>query len=121
VFLKHGLTPSSWNNGMLELWNIGFWEFGRVVFLGKIHYKKIEKLDIYLLSHYSIIPLFLPRETHFYFTGANIPIGAEPLSSSLRLEPFAFRHFETSNGPFIGNDLIGVILIMISLVYIPGP
>jgi hypothetical protein len=32
-------------------------------------------------NHYSIIPLFLPRETSSYFTGANIPIGAKPLSS----------------------------------------
>jgi hypothetical protein len=39
-FLKHGFTPNSWNNGMLEQWNIGFWEFGRVVLLAKTHHQK---------------------------------------------------------------------------------
>jgi hypothetical protein len=36
------------------------------------------------INHYSIIPLFLPRETSSYFTGANIPIGAKPPSSSIK-------------------------------------
>jgi hypothetical protein len=34
---------------------------------------------------------------------------------ALRLEPFALCHFETSNGRVIGNDLLCVVLIMISL------
>ena len=32
-------------------------------------------------THYPTIPVFLPRETSSYFTGANIPIEAKPVSS----------------------------------------
>jgi hypothetical protein len=35
---------------------------------------------------------------------------------SLRPEPFALRHFETSDGRVAANDLLCVVLIMISLV-----
>jgi hypothetical protein len=34
----------------------------------------------------------------------------------LRLEPFAFRHFKTSNGKATGNDFLCIVLIMISTV-----
>jgi hypothetical protein len=71
---------------IVEYWVLGIWKSG---FISKNALsKKIKKLDIYLLSHYSTIPVFLPRETSSYFTGANIPIGAKLLSSTTQSKSF---------------------------------
>jgi hypothetical protein len=41
---------------MLEWWNMGFWEFGRVVLSVKTHYQK--KLKNWTFTSYPIIPPF---------------------------------------------------------------
>ncbi|RZB37324.1 MAG: hypothetical protein SRB2_01237 [Desulfobacteraceae bacterium Eth-SRB2] len=70
-------------NGRMEYWNIGI--LGIKAEVKHYNCKKLISFNLvqYKRTYYSITPSFLTRETFFYFTGAIIPIGAKPLSSSI--------------------------------------
>jgi hypothetical protein len=62
-------------NGMLEYWNTGILGSGKMEswVIVKFLLTGIKQRNVIFFKssfQYSIIPLFLPRETFFYFTGA---------------------------------------------------